>query len=515
MRNLLACLLLFPAALNSQTFQAHYGTAGNDDAYSIALTPGNGLVLCGSSSNAGQKNALVINTLPGGLLQWAKTYGGSGDETAMNVKPLTQENGFIFCGETFSADPAGDGFIAKIDSAGNLAWWKNTGGPGYDVLYAVRPLGDGGFITAGLIQTGPADYDALMLRLDANGDTLWSRVLGGPGIDHAVQIIATADSGFLFCGKILSYGAGSCDNWLVKMDAAGDTLWTSIIGGAGWDEAMDVVEVPGGFTLCGATTTSGGGMYDFMLMHVDQSGALQWAKTYGGDHIEASYNIQQVANGYIFAGYTETYGPGHNRGTDSANVLLIRTDTFGDTLWSMAYGGNKKEECFSLAVMPGGFAVTGYTGSFGDSLDAYIFRTDTAGISGCNEKRAYPQVGIPPFATMRHTVNVQSVPNAYSPAIAQFNGNLAANEICGGPLGIPPLHEETTVIFPNPAHGQLNVKCTEQSDITLYDSFGKCVRTWNDVTAEVLDVRGIAAGIYLLKIENADGAFETLKVFIE
>lgn len=123
-------------------------------------------------------------------------------------------------------------------------------------------LNDGGFLLAGLTEgMVQYDYDAFLLCTDANGDTLWTKKYGGPGIDHAVQVSQTSDAGFLFCGKILRYCAGSCDCWLVKTDANGELLWTNIIGGTGWDESMSLLERTGGYAIQKARLKISAGLF--------------------------------------------------------------------------------------------------------------------------------------------------------------------------------------------------------------------------------------------------------------
>ncbi|MBI3510361.1 MAG: T9SS type A sorting domain-containing protein [Bacteroidetes bacterium] len=505
----------------AQNFQAHYGTAHDEDAYSMCVTPGNGFLLCGSSygTGSGGKDAMLLKTNAGGLLEWSKVYGGAGDETAIYVQPVPA-GGYIFCGETFSADVNGDAFIARTDSSGNLLWWKNYGGANYDIAYSVKPLSDGGFIVAGLTEKGSLDYDAFLMRTDANGDSLWTRIMGGPNIDHAVQVIATADSGFIFSGKILSYGSGSSDIWLVKTNANGDTTWTEEIGGPGWDEGMDILEIPNGYIICGGTNSYGSGNYDFLLMQIDAAGQLQWAKTYGGQNVEASYNVKKISSGgYAFCGYTETFGPGHSRGTDSANALLIRTDVNGDTLWSMAYGGSLKEECFAVnTTYDGGFALCGYTGSFGDSLQAYVFRSDSMGYSGCNERRASPDIGIPPLVEMHHSVTVSRGLMKTIPVSSAANFAAQQNVLCGGPLNVNENAQENISLFPNPSGDEITIRLNgERADEILITNISgrnaACYRNLSEGDVN-LDVHDLSPGSYIITVFSSNMKSSRQMMFI-
>lgn len=268
---------------SAQTTSVIFGTPENEENYPMIRLANGDFILVGNTKNSGfgNKDVFVTRTNASGFVIWSKQYGASGDETAVSVSP-TSDGGFVVGGETFSADPDGDAFIFKIDSLGVLQWWKNYGGTLYDITYSVLGLANGDIVSAGLIETSPLDYDAFLMKTDMNGDTLWTKVIGQSGIDHAVTVIQTSDSGFIFCGKTLSVGQGSCDCWIVKTDMNGDTMWTSVIGGQGWDESMDIIEQPNGYIVCGGTNSEGNSNYDYFLMQLDLSGNLVWVKQYGG-----------------------------------------------------------------------------------------------------------------------------------------------------------------------------------------------------------------------------------------
>ncbi|HEU4716280.1 MAG TPA: T9SS type A sorting domain-containing protein [Bacteroidia bacterium] len=522
-------LVLFITALTlsfsspAQVFEMTYGTSGSEDAYPMEALPDGGFILAGSSwgNGAGGKDVMLVRTDSLGNLLWSKQYGGSGDETALYIIRLS-DGGFAVCGESFSDDVNGDAFLFRTDSLGNLSWWKNYGAANYDIAYSVVELHDGNLAISGLTETTPSQYDAFVAETDATGDTLWTQTIGGPGIDHAVQMIETSDDAILFCGKSLSYGAGSCDCFLVKIDENGDTLWTKTIGGAGWDESMDVIERPDGFAICGGTTSSGSGSYDFLLMKTDLSGNLQWAKTYGGAKIEASYCIIDVAGtGYAFAGYTETFGPGHSRGTDSANAMLILTDYSGDTIWAASYGGLLKEECFSVRqTHSGGYAIAGYTGSFGDSLQAYLFATDPQGNTGCNDRRAHPDVANANFACTSYAYDVFHSLHENSFAAAEAPLYFSPRQVCGGPLSSGNRNETgPLLLYPNPAAGFVTV-CTDEKEttqITLKDVTGKTAGTYFTGANGnvVINTNGLAAGIYFVSFVKKDGSCISRKFIIQ
>jgi len=514
----LTFLLTLRVAYHAQSAQEVFGTPENDENYPMIRLNNGDFIFAGNTLNPGfgGKDVLVTRTDASGNILWSKQYGGGGAETALSVSP-SSDNGILVGGESFSVDPDGDAFMFKLDSSGSLLWWKNYGGSLYDITYSVQGLSDGSIISAGLIESAPVDYDAFLMKTDGNGDTLWTKIIGRPGIDHAVNVIPTSDSGYIFCGKTLSVGQGVCDCWIVKTDGNGDTLWTKVIGGAGWDESMDIIEQPNGYIVCGGSNSEGFSNYDYTLMQLDFQGNLVWVKQYGGVWVEDSYCIQEVpGEGYIFAGYTETYSPTNSRGTDSANAWIVKVNYVGDTLWSMVYGGALKEECFSVAVIPNsGFAFSGYTGSFGDSLQAYLFITDSAGYTGCNERRTQPTVFSPTFVDANYSFNVSGGLSVNSASMQEMNTGTQRTLNCGSPLDVAETCAPRTQ-FANPVSDDFSFTADRSiSEIFIFAINGNLVSQQSAGNAQsVTIIAPEAAGLYILKVGFADGKVENYKVVV-
>ncbi|HTF05935.1 MAG TPA: T9SS type A sorting domain-containing protein [Bacteroidia bacterium] len=521
MRHLLLFLTaLVNFSLSAQSVQEVFGTPEKDESYPMIRLTNGDLVFAGNTLNPGfgGKDVLVTRTDSAGNILWSKQYGGSGDETVISLS-VSSDGGILAGGESFSVDPNGQAFIFKLDGAGVLQWWKDYGGAFYDITYSVLGLADGSIISAGLMETSLMDYDAFLMKTDANGDTLWTKIIGRAGIEHAVNVIQTADSGFIFCGKALGIGQGVCECWIVKTDMNGDTLWTSVIGGAGWDESMDILEMPGGYTICGGTNSEGFSNYDFFLMNIDLQGNLIWVKQYGGIWVEASYCLVEIpGEGYAIAGYTETYSYTNTRGNDSANAWIVKTDYTGDTLWSMVYGGNLKEECFSVVNLSGGrIAFSGYTGSFGDSLQVYVFMTDSAGYTGCNERRTHPTVFSPAFVRSNSSFYVLSGYAVSSPAMSQMNSSTQRTLNCGSPLAVEEENGKLELLFPNPAGNEFTVQTNQGIDyVVIYSINGEQVS--HSQSAQIVTNLVIpspqTAGTYFVQVVFLDGTSATKKLVV-
>lgn len=522
MKHFLTVLFLCSSLwLFSQPTQITIGTPENEENYPMIRLSNGDFILAGNTKNIGfgGKDVLVTRTTPNGNLIWSRQFGGSGDETALSISEAAG-GGFLIGGETFSNDPNGDAFIFKVDASGNLLWWKEYGDSFYDITYSVLGLSDGSIISAGLMEVSTLDYDAFLMKTDANGDTLWTKVIGLPGIEHAVNVIQTSDSGFIFCGKALGIGQGVCECWLVKTDANGDTLWTRTYGGIGWDEGMDIIEQPNGYVVCGGTNSEGASNYDFFLMQVDLSGNLVWIKQYGGPNVEASYCVQEVPNeGYIIAGYTETYSYTNSRGNDSANAFIVKTNYSGDTLWTMVYGGNLKEECFSVVVNDSGYAFSGYTQSFGDSLQTYLFLTDSLGYTSCLERRVQPDIWLPTFVESGYSFNVNAGYQVNAPTMQQMNTGVNRTVNCTAPLSTATITAGKEIsVFPNPTNGSITVRSSSPMRmICLYNAHGDVIgmqfpiaTAGNELSVDTPHI----PGVYSIAITFDDGTVGTKTIIV-
>src|SRR5258706_6136328 len=171
------------------------------------------------------------------------TYGSH--EKVANFKlNKSDDGGSVLAGvtESFGSIPA-DAYLIKTDANGVLLWSKVYRGSASDYATAIIETSDHGFlISGGTTSFGSGSDDALLLKTDSAGNIVWSKVYGGTQQEYFTASLQTADGGFIAVGNTLSSGAGSNDILVVRTDASGDTLWTRIMGGAAFDEATNVIQ---------------------------------------------------------------------------------------------------------------------------------------------------------------------------------------------------------------------------------------------------------------------------------
>jgi hypothetical protein len=218
---------------------------------------------------------------------------------------------------------------------------------------------------------GTTDYD--YYSLDAAPDMKWQKVFGGQASDTGYGVVATKDNGFAALGVTKSYGAGQFDAFLVRGDAIGNELWNRTYGSTmgDWSYSLSLT-TDGGFLIGGASSVSGG--FRAWMVKANSEGTVEWDKTYGDANEVGFCSIQTSDGGYALVGYQTVA----NRATD---MILVKTDASGNQQWTRTYGGSSDDWAKSvIQTKDGGYAITGWTNSFGTETRGQLLRTDSSGV---------------------------------------------------------------------------------------------------------------------------------------
>ncbi len=351
-----------------------YGGNAADYAEEVQQTTDRGYIIVGYtiSYGAGSYDVYLIKTNSTGDTLWTRTYGGRGNDKGYSVQKTT-DGGYILAGYTYSYGAGGcDIYLIKTNSTGGSIWTCTYGGSGNDYAESVKQTSDGGYIVAGYTNSyGAGSYDFYLIKTDSFGDTLWTRTYGGSGMEYSHSVQQTTDGGYIVAGWTNSYGAGQPDVYLIKTNSIGDTLWTRIWGGNMPDYGHSVQQTTdGGYIVAGLTRSFGADRRNYYLIKTDSIGGALWTRTYGGDYQDYGYSAQQTTDGgYIFAGYTDSYGAGY------FDVYLVKTNSGGDTLWTCAYGGISNDYAYCVQqTSDEGYIIAGYTDA--GNTDVWLIRLE-------------------------------------------------------------------------------------------------------------------------------------------
>jgi hypothetical protein len=349
-----------------------YGGQYNESAFCIRPTSDGGYITTGYTYTFGPGgyDVYILKTDASGDTLWTRAVGGSGGDYGNSVVE-TFDGGYVVAGRSESTGPGSSGaFLTKVTASGDSLWSSSFGGAGYDHLNFIDETSDSGLIVTGRSTSfGAGDEDLYLVKTNASGDTLWMRTYGGSGWDEGYCVHQTPDGGFVVVGYTDSFGGAGEDIWLLRTDAGGDTLWTKLYGGPIDVVARSVaVTSDQGFIVAG-NTDQWGGTADGVLVKTDSAGMVEWAKLYGWDSDQYFHSVASTSDGgYIAAGYGWTGGDGWY------DAYVVKTDASGAVEWENTYGGAQDEHAqFVTESQDGGYVVCGDTRSYGAGAgDVYI-----------------------------------------------------------------------------------------------------------------------------------------------
>ncbi len=208
-------------------------------------------------------------------------------------------------------------------------------------------------------------------------DIKWGRIFGGDSDDYARAVIECSDKGYIAVGSTNSFGHGGYDIYVFKVDSLGYPVWSKAFGGAQNDFGFAICPANDNNYLVVGTTYSFGHSYsDIILIKINEDGDSIWIKTYGDSLEESGYSIVPTYdNKYIICGTTNSSGAGNN------DVFLIKIDSVGGIIWSRIYGGSLDDCVYCVdKTYDNGCIITGETYSFGNGgTDVYTLKIDSLG----------------------------------------------------------------------------------------------------------------------------------------
>lgn len=265
-----------------QRWTRTFGRPGDDSASTVQQLPNGNFSIAAVSAfyEAHATDLWFLDAAPGGDWPRSASYGGKYVNEAYAVR-RTADGGFVLAGSSRgnSLDP-GDALVSRIDHAGGLLWSRVYGGAKLDAAADIAEAPGGGFFLATYTNSlGAGGFDFWILKLDASGEKVWAKPFGGERDERPAHIEPTADGGCVVAGATFSNSAGEADIWLLKLDRDGNQQWAQRFGGKLDDRAADVKPTAdGGYVVAGATQSFGDGSYDFWLLKLDGKGECEWKK---------------------------------------------------------------------------------------------------------------------------------------------------------------------------------------------------------------------------------------------
>lgn len=366
--------LLFTVNINAQNLAFQWakkvgGSAGNDHSQSITTDLNGNIYLTGYffSTSDFDPNTGVVNLTSNGVedifiqkldangnLIWAKQIGGIGEDSGQSIQVDASGNAYItgyFTGTVDFNPGAGitnlssmgidDAFILKLDVNGDFLWVNQIGGTEFDQGLAVNIDPSGNVLTTGNFRntidfepgpgitnlTSNGSDDVFIQKLDASGNFIWAKSMGGTSFDISQAITTDTNgnvytTGLFFATSDFDPGpgtqnlisAGGFDIFVQKLDSNGNFLWVNQIGSTLLDVGRSITVDPSNNVYltgyfsgtadfdsgAGTTNLTATGFNDIFIQKLDQSGSLIWVKQMGGPIFQRGHSITSDANGNVY-----------------------------------------------------------------------------------------------------------------------------------------------------------------------------------------------------------------------
>jgi hypothetical protein len=313
-------------------------------------------------ASAGLDNIFISKLDASGNFLWAKSTGIGYLNNAVNSIAVDASSNVYLIGAftgTMDFDPGpgtfnltsaglGDIFVSKLDGAGNFLWAKRIGSNAEDIGNSITVVASGDIYFTGAFpgtvdfDPGPGTFnltaivtDIFVSKLDASGNFLWAKSMGGAGQDQGSSIAVDASGNVYTTGYFMGRGdfdpgpgifnltplnnSGNQEIFISKLDASGNFLWAKNMGSIGNDVGNSIAVDASGNVY---TTGYFSGTADFdpgpdtfnlttsfsfsaiFVSKLDALGNFLWAKNMGGSIFDHGNSITVDATGNVYAAGT-------------------------------------------------------------------------------------------------------------------------------------------------------------------------------------------------------------------
>ena len=262
------------------------------------------------------------------------------------------------------------GLIPVLLIAQPITFMRTYGTTGFEGTRTIQ-TSDGGYLIAGYTHSGNFNYDALLIKTDSLGYTQWTKTYGSSNYYISCGIpFQTMDGGYLIRVVCLSKAITSYSHDLVmKTDSLGNPQWTKF--GITYINVWQTND--SGYVFHGGSFGVGGS-----ILRTDKNLNVLWQK--GFLNFRDANSRRTSDKGFIFIGSTSAYASG---GSTDDDIYLIKTDSLGNMLWNMVFGGSNGTD-IGVDVdqtADGGYIIAGTTFSFGigNPYNIIVIKTDSDG----------------------------------------------------------------------------------------------------------------------------------------
>lgn len=420
----------------------------------ISQLPSGNLLYAGYAYSSSANSAVIIKKLqPDGNELWSMAYSTSAGQYSLYKAVYDKISHLLYMTGHLSVNGQTDGLVMIADTngalLGNYLFGQSNASESFN---GICKTADGGFAAFGYQGFTGNNSNFYLVKADVNGSIEWEQTYGTQLIDVGMNIIQTANKGFMLSGDRQTAFNSFYNVLIIKTDSAGMEEWSLPVNSLYNSGCRDMIQdAYGHFIITGETATPTSAYFDVMMIKFDLNGDIFWNKTIPAtDQGDAGFSIAEFSAGhYLLTGYHFIAS------NNNTSIFMAHTDTSGNVMDFRTYD--------NIPMIDIGYQITPVSNGF------YI-----AGSSIWIENK---------YALVFDTLNVST--------------------------GIIENTSATLSIYPNPlpAGNALRIKnTTEFAWISIFDITGKIILKQKLSTGEnaVYFSENVSAGVYFYRLEKTN-----------
>lgn len=327
--------------MNGQAFYKVIGTSGADYAEAVINDRDSGFVIVGGTAGLGQGelDGYMLKLDTAGNIIWTRTFGFENVDKLTGVAIL--DDGFLLCGYS-NIEGNYDLYIIRTNEAGQVVWEKTLGNDNWEFPQALSLVNDTTAVIVGkVLMDGSTSTDAFICSISTDGDSLWSQYYGGVGDDVLERVILSDSAQIYVCGSY-EVDDNDSDYWVGRIDGQGDFLWELFLGDTLNDYGHGITElITGEFVITGEDDDGAGTNIDNVFYKIDSNGNILYQNILNNPNDDIGWDVISYpdTNSFILVSRSSSVGLG---GFDTW-VFDCSYNTYGAGNFSYDFGTSQDE----------------------------------------------------------------------------------------------------------------------------------------------------------------------------
>ncbi len=362
----------------------------NDIPTSIAIANNGDIIMAGytKSFDDGSDQAYIVKLDYSGAILWEQTMGNIYGDRVFDIC-IDDDQSIFITGESWLGFGSQYGrenmFLAHLDMHGNLLEQQSYFAYHRDMGLRVKEIGGGNHIVIGYTKSMEDKTGEIMvLKIDQSLDTVWKTILGETrSVDYGFDIIEN-EVGYIVIGTMGGFFNSVQDDYLTpkswiylaQLSTEGSLVWEKKYGGTGHDWVEQGVLTDEGMYFIGSTQSIGSGSFDMLLLKTDFNGDSIFATSFGNEYFEHGRSIV-YSDGRLFLGGQKK---SDSEGNSSA-IFLVCTDMDGYVIWERTIESTESDKLVEMALSKDGNSIYCIAQSENKDThkDFWLFNMDTSG----------------------------------------------------------------------------------------------------------------------------------------